>query len=211
MSARAALTLIDVIGNSYFLVQRCTTLLRAAIGVLPVAQVDVPGVDNLGARNNIGTFMFAHGRINMGGVEPHAVTYREWACFSCWSIHQSDACQPVFLRVSIVEDPHPMAFRMLLSMRTRLSTTVNTDWLTAARARTGLSDSALIDKALVALLDQAEREAEDRAFGPEQPLGEVTDGDVSFGWPADAPPLDTYDGEVPADVLELFAERRAQA
>ena len=32
MSARAALTLIDVIGNSYFLVQRCTTLLRAAIG-----------------------------------------------------------------------------------------------------------------------------------------------------------------------------------
>ena len=104
-----------------------------------------------------------------------------------------------------------MAFRMLLSMRTRLSTNVNTDWLTAARARTGLSDSALIDKALVALLDQAEREAEDRAFGPEQPLGEVTDGDVSFGWPADAPPLDTYDGEVPADVLELFAERRAQA
>lgn len=49
---------------------------------LAVAKVDFPSVDNLCSRHNICTFMLAHGWINMGGVEPHAVTNGEWPCFS---------------------------------------------------------------------------------------------------------------------------------
>ena len=51
-------------------------------GLLPVAQVDGPGVDNLGACYDVCTFVLAHGWINMGGVEPHPVADCEWACFS---------------------------------------------------------------------------------------------------------------------------------
>ena len=94
-------------------------------------------------------------------------------------------------------------------MRSRISTTVNHEWLTAARAQTGLQDSELIDLALSALLEKAEREAEDRAFTG---LSNEVDGDLASlpsGWPDGAPPLDVYDdGAVPEDVVALFAARR---
>lgn len=93
-------------------------------------------------------------------------------------------------------------------MRTRISTTVNHEWLTTARKQTGLPDSELIDLALSALLERAERESEDRALN-ERPY--ELDGDLAAlptGWPAEAPPLDAYDGSVPDDVVALFAVRR---
>lgn len=93
-------------------------------------------------------------------------------------------------------------------MRTRISTTVNHDWLTTARKQTGLPDSELIDLALCALLERAERDAEDRALS-ERPY--QLDADLAAlptGWPAKAPPLDAYDGSVPDDVVALFAARK---
>jgi hypothetical protein len=98
---------------------------------------------------------------------------------------------------------------MLRAMRTRISTTVNHEWLTTARNQTGLQDSELIDLALSALLERAERDAEDRALA-EMPY-EVDDELVSLpsGWPVDAPLLDPYDeGVVPKDVVALFAARK---
>jgi hypothetical protein len=94
-------------------------------------------------------------------------------------------------------------------MRTRISTTVNHDWLTTARNQTGLPDSELIDLALCALLERAEREAEDRALS-EQPYELDADLEsLSTGWPDGAPPLDAYNGEVPEDVVALFVARKA--
>ena len=97
---------------------------------------------------------------------------------------------------------------MFRGMRTRVSTTVNNDWLIAARSKTGLPDSQLIDLALSALLERVERDAEDRALNESpHPL----DDDLAAlptGWPAEAPPLDGYDGSVPDDVVALFAERK---
>ena len=93
-------------------------------------------------------------------------------------------------------------------MRTRISTTVNHDWLTTARKQMGLPDSELIDLALCALLERAERDAEDRALS-ERPY--QLDSDLAAlptGWPAEAPPLDAYDGSVPDDVVALFAARK---
>lgn len=97
---------------------------------------------------------------------------------------------------------------MFRGMRTRVSTTVNNDWLIAARSKTGLPDSQLIDLALSALLERVERDAEDRALN-ESP--HHLDDDLAAlptGWPAEAPPLDGYDGSVPDDVVALFAERK---
>lgn len=93
-------------------------------------------------------------------------------------------------------------------MRTRISTTVNQEWLASARSQTGLPDSELIDLALRALLERAEREAEDKALS-EQP--NQLDADLAglpTGWPAEAPPLDAYEGSVPDDVVALFAARK---
>ena len=93
-------------------------------------------------------------------------------------------------------------------MRTRISTTVNHDWLASARSQTGLPDSELIDLALRSLLERSEREAEDKALS-EQP--NQLDADLAAlptGWPADAPPPDAYDGSIPADVVALFAARK---
>ena len=93
-------------------------------------------------------------------------------------------------------------------MRTRISTTVNHDWLASARSQTGLPDSELIDLALSALLERSEREAEDKALS-EQPYQRDADlAGLPTGWPAEAPPLDVYDGSVPNDVVALFAARK---
>lgn len=99
-------------------------------------------------------------------------------------------------------------------MRTRISTTVDQERLTTARAQTGLADSELIDLALAALLEQSEREAEDRVLG-ERPLDLYSDlaselDNLPTGWPTPSPSLDPYDGEVPVDVLAMFTSRRVQ-
>ncbi len=93
-------------------------------------------------------------------------------------------------------------------MRTRVSTTVNHEWLTAAREHTGLTDSELIDLALSALLERIEREAEDRALEGQPYELDAELAALPTGWPADAPPLDVYDGSVPDDVVALFAARK---
>ncbi len=93
-------------------------------------------------------------------------------------------------------------------MRTRISTTVNQDWLASARRQTGLPDSELIDLALSALLERAEREVEDRALS-EQPYQWDDDlAGLPTGCPAEASPLDDYEGSVPDDVVALFAARK---
>lgn len=95
-------------------------------------------------------------------------------------------------------------------MRTRISTTVDHERLATARSQTGLQDSELIDLALAALLEQSERDAEDRAL-TNQPY--ELDPDMNSlppGWPPLSPPLDTYDEPVPADVIALFAARDAR-
>ena len=93
-------------------------------------------------------------------------------------------------------------------MRTRISTTVDNDRLVSARAQTGLPDSELFDKALGLLLERAEEEAEDRALAFWPYEGDPDLNTLPTGWPEGAPPLDGYDGEVPADVVALFAARR---
>jgi hypothetical protein len=92
-------------------------------------------------------------------------------------------------------------------MRTRISTTVDHERLSIARRQTGLPDSELIDLALAALLERAEREAEDKALS-EQPY--ELDPDLNAlptGWPLASPPLDDYGEPVPADVIALFSAR----
>lgn len=85
---------------------------------------------------------------------------------------------------------------------------MNHDWLASARSQTGLPDSELIDLALCALLERAEREAEDKALS-EQPYQRDADlAGLPTGWPAETPPLDVYDGSVPSDVVALFAARK---
>jgi hypothetical protein len=93
-------------------------------------------------------------------------------------------------------------------MRTRISTTVNHDWLAMARKQTGLPDSELIDLALSALLERAERESEDRALAERPYELDAELAALPTGWPSEAPPLDAYDGTVPSDVVALFAARK---
>ena len=95
-------------------------------------------------------------------------------------------------------------------MRTRISTTVDQERLAAARVQTGLADSALIDLALEALLERAEREAEDRALNDQPYELDAELNALATGWPSLAPTLDDYDDAVPADVVALFAARDMQ-
>ncbi len=92
-------------------------------------------------------------------------------------------------------------------MRTRISTTVDHNRLTAARAQTGLPDSELVDLALLMLLERAEREAEDRALGDTPYELDPDMNAFPTGWPPGLSPLDEYDDEVPADVIAMFEER----
>lgn len=95
-------------------------------------------------------------------------------------------------------------------MRTRISTTVDQERLAAARVQTGLADSALIDLALEALLERAEREAEDKALNDQPYELDAELNALPTGWPSLAPTLDDYDDAVPADVVALFAARDMQ-
>lgn len=93
-------------------------------------------------------------------------------------------------------------------MRTRISTTVDHERLMIARAQTGLPDADLIDLALGALLEQAERDAEDRALNEHPYMADADMNTLPTGLPAGSPPLDHYDDSVPEDVVALFASRR---
>lgn len=103
-----------------------------------------------------------------------------------------------------------MPHATLCGMRTRISTTVNHDWLTTARKQTGLPDSELIDLALYTLLERAEHDAEDRALSDRPYQLDADLASLPTGWPAEAPPLDAYDGSVPDDVVALFAARKSR-
>lgn len=87
--------------------------------------------------------------------------------------------------------------------RVRLSTTVDAQRLATCRRLLKVTDSKLIDRALAALLDELEAEAEIAAIEA-QPY----DRDPELAWePPPNPPL-PYDGKIPADVLKLAAQRR---
>jgi len=84
-----------------------------------------------------------------------------------------------------------------------LSTTVDAQRLADARGRLGVSDSELIDRALVALIDGLEAERERIALA-ERPYEE----DPELTWEAPVGPDLPYDCDIPRDVLDLAAERR---
>jgi hypothetical protein len=89
--------------------------------------------------------------------------------------------------------------------RTRISTTVDADRLARCRAAFGLPDSELMDRALAALLREVIGQQE-RAALDAHPY----EDDPELSWEAPAGPDLAYDGEVPAEVLRLAAERRAR-
>ncbi|MGH8906279.1 MAG: hypothetical protein ACRD0K_07155 [Egibacteraceae bacterium] len=87
--------------------------------------------------------------------------------------------------------------------RVRISTTVDANRLAEARRRLGAADSEIIDRALTALIEQLEAERELAAL-TEFPY----EDDPDLMWEAPRGPDLPYDGEVPADVLRLAAQRR---
>jgi hypothetical protein len=87
--------------------------------------------------------------------------------------------------------------------RVRVSATVDGTYLERARALTGARDSQLLDQALVALVTQSEAERE-RAILASAPY----DADPDLTWESASGPDLPYDGEIPADVLALAAQRR---
>lgn len=89
--------------------------------------------------------------------------------------------------------------------RVRISTTVDAERWAQARRLFNAPGSQVVDRALVALIDQLEGEHE-RAILTAQPY----EADEELGWqPAPGPDL-PYDGAVPADVRELADRRRLQ-
>lgn len=90
-------------------------------------------------------------------------------------------------------------------MRTRISTTVDADRLEAARKRLDVVDSQLFDRALSALLDQLDAAVEMEALD-RWPY----EFDADLAWNAPAVPSLPYDGDVPADVVELARRRAAR-
>ena len=89
-------------------------------------------------------------------------------------------------------------------MRVRISTTVDQERLNEARARSGDRDSELMDRALAALLDALDAEAELRALevAPYALDPELAMPDAGAG-------ADDYDGVVPSNIMRLAKRRRA--
>ena len=90
--------------------------------------------------------------------------------------------------------------------RVRVSTTVDGTRLDQARRLAPGSDSGLLDRALVALIRELEEERELAALAA-FPYEE----DEELAWQAPAGPDLPFDGEVPADVLELARRRRRRS
>ena len=86
--------------------------------------------------------------------------------------------------------------------RVRISTTVDGERLKQCRRLLGISDSRLVDRALAALLQEIE--AGQEAALENYPYEE--DPDLSWEAPP-GPPL-PYDGDVPAEVVDLAKRRR---
>jgi hypothetical protein len=89
--------------------------------------------------------------------------------------------------------------------RVRISTTVDAAVLAAARRLAAQPDSQLLDRALVALVEQLEAEREHTALAA-QPY----EDDPDLAWQAPPGPDLPYDGAVPTDVMKLAQRRRRQ-
>lgn len=89
--------------------------------------------------------------------------------------------------------------------RDRISTTVDRERLALCRRLVGTNDSALIDRALAALLNELEAEREQQALD-ELPY----EADTELAWEVPGGPDLPYEGEIPLDVKRLAAKRRRQ-
>ncbi len=87
--------------------------------------------------------------------------------------------------------------------RTRISATVDATRLSTASALTGETGSALVDRALGALIERVEAEREAAALD-RRPY----EDDPELSWSAPLGPDLPYDGAVPDDVVALAAARR---
>lgn len=90
--------------------------------------------------------------------------------------------------------------------RVRISTTVDAQRLATVRQMLGASDSQILDRALVALIEQLEAEQELAALAA---LPYEDDPDIA--WPVVPGPDLPYDGGVPAEVLRMAAKRRQRS
>lgn len=88
-------------------------------------------------------------------------------------------------------------------VRVRISTTVNADQLARARRLVGPPDSALIDRALALLLIEIETEREIAALE-----AKPYEDDPDLAWIPEPGPALPYDGEIPAEVIDLAEARR---
>jgi hypothetical protein len=87
--------------------------------------------------------------------------------------------------------------------RVRISTTVDGPLLERSRRLLGMSDGQLVDRALAALVEEVETRQEQAALD-EHPY----EDDPDLSWEAPSGPALPYDGDVPAEVLELARRRR---
>ena len=87
--------------------------------------------------------------------------------------------------------------------RVRVSTTVDAHFLGRARRLLPLADGRLLDRALVALVQQLE-EVRESAVLTAQPY----EDDPELAWLAPDGPDLPYDGEIPREVVELSRRRR---
>ena len=89
--------------------------------------------------------------------------------------------------------------------RVRISTTVDATSLGRARQLLPGTDSRLLDRALLALIEDLE---EDRELAALTALPYEDDPDLA--WEAPPGPDLPYDGKVPEDVIQLALQRRRQ-
>lgn len=88
-------------------------------------------------------------------------------------------------------------------IRARVSTTVDATTLQRARDLLPGPDSRVLDRALLALIDQLEEAAEKAAL-----LAHPYEDDDDLSWQAPPGPDLPYDGDVPEEVIRLARRRR---
>lgn len=89
-------------------------------------------------------------------------------------------------------------------LRARVSTTVDATVLRRARDLLPGPDSRVLDRALLALIEQLEEEGERAAL-----LAHPYEDDPDLAWQAPPGPDLPYDGEVPEEVVRLARRRRS--
>ena len=87
--------------------------------------------------------------------------------------------------------------------RARVSSTVDATALRRARDLLPGPDSRVLDRALLALIDQLEEEKERAAL-----IANPYEDDGDLAWQAPLGPNLPYDGDVPEDVMRLARRRR---